>query len=62
MRHEVANAKLAKQATMCLRGCVSGWLQGAKLSSGQGKEEAGGGSGGTGARRFREVQLQEPIR
>ena len=36
-------------------------VQGAKLSSGQGKEEGGAG-GGTAGRRFREVQLQEPIR
>lgn len=38
--------------------------EGAKLSSGQGKDaEAGGGGGmGLGGRRFREVQLQEPIR
>ena len=40
-------------------------LQGAKLSSGQGKEGEGTGAGGPaggGGRRFREVQLQEPIR
>ena len=40
-------------------------LQGAKLSSGQGKEgegPGGGGPAGGGGRRFREVQLQEPIR
>lgn len=39
--------------------------EGAKLSSGQGKDEqdgAGTGAGGAGGRRFREVQLQEPIR
>lgn len=41
-------------------------LQGAKLSSGQDKEGEGAGGGGPaaggGGRRFREVQLQEPIR
>ena len=41
-------------------------IQGAKLSSGQGKGEEGGVEGGgglgSGGRRFREVQLQEPIR
>ena len=44
-------------------------MQGAKLSSGQGKGgegagggEAGGGPAGGAGRRFREVQLQEPIR
>ena len=39
-------------------------VQGAKLSSGQGKDEEAGGGGalGVGGRRFREVQLQEPIR
>ncbi|KAL0030160.1 hypothetical protein WJX77_000722 [Trebouxia sp. C0004] len=38
--------------------------EGAKLSSGQGKDEEAGGGGavGVGGRRFREVQLQEPIR
>ncbi|KAA6428370.1 MAG: N-acetyltransferase 10 [Trebouxia sp. A1-2] len=38
--------------------------EGAKLSSGQGKdaEAGGGGALGVGGRRFREVQLQEPIR
>ena len=37
-------------------------LQGVKLSSGQGKEEEAGNAAGSGGRRFREVQLQEPIR
>jgi len=39
-------------------------MQGAKLSSGQGKDDeaGGGGAAGGGGRRFREVQLQEPIR
>ena len=57
----VLSAKLQpKQGVPC-----SVHLQGAKLSSGQGKEgegTAGGGPAGGGGRRFREVQLQEPIR
>lgn len=39
------------------------FVQGAKLSSGQAKDgEGSGGAAGGGGRRFREVQLQEPIR
>ena len=59
--HDVMNGRSATCIDTYLY--VGMFVQGAKLSSGQARDgEGSGGAAGGGGRRFREVQLQEPIR